>query len=711
MFSHSVRVASRDVVFACTLSVSLVAAFGASSAMAAPPVLDIIGGNSSNNDLLWLGFDADTVETLNDDASSRVSLRSFGFLKNICQNRLDVLAVDTNRGDILLYANGRGTAIKDYCDAGSCPGRPDGMDISLTRRVSVADTGQGGTTPSVWLFEPAECDGSPFPPYDGPVTSGQIYLSVRGPDPAVTAATDTEFVNILGGGLQSGDLLALVSGPTALVRFNKSDLDALVAGDISTLPPAEVLLDSAFFGDEIPTGMAFIPGTGGIGSDFDGVSQSEDLLITLTGGKLLKLRFQTDGPVTCSAASSCESAQTWADAVFLDQILGNGPLGVDAGTIEDTTLFVVADRQQGSFLRFDLLVDDDGNASLQTNGSGAVLYDVLQAGVQNPQGAAINSDASAANLCVDQPEIPDQTGCRLFRTIDLHYTQLLDEGDTGVLPDDTVLADIQFIVDEGRNSNGELVLGNGFVIPPSCVGLPLPDDDATSVIIYIDITKSFDITTGDFIQYLEAADQIIPQLGDCKEEGTRVFYHPEPGGTLYDTTFYCSNPSRSIGSNNSPIAICADSFYRKIQASNGRLRGRLAQDLKDEVIARASDLRSFIVNDLADAEFDTVRTLLLGHVDAGIADAQRRDFAAASLDFDAGALAVYANKGSETSPILGTLTSENLGPTVYGNFLSRFLALAFFTTETATGGQVGYLPPQPLCDDGELVDVTCRDVP
>jgi hypothetical protein len=685
----------------------------ASSAVAEPPaVLDIVGGNSASNELLWLNFDGGNAEVLNTDANTRSSLRSFDFLKNICENRVDLIAADTNRGDLLLYANGRGEIDQNLCASGPCPGRPDGISLSTLRRMSVADTGSAGTEASVWFFEPKDCDGGGGTSYfESPKSSGLIKLNQPGPDPAVGGIKDTEFVNVLGGGLSQGDVLVLVSEPTALVRYKKADIDGLI-GSNTALPSADVLLDASFFGEERPTAMAFIPGTGGIGSLTDQVSQSQDLLMTLTGGRLIKVRFESDGNSIVLASPGT----TLEDAVFLDQALGNGPLGIDAGVIEQDTLFVVADRQQGSFLRFSLDVDGDGNAELLTTNEGAVIFDVLRSGVQNPQGAAINSEAVEAGLCVDQQGTADQTGCRLFKTIELHYPQLNDVN-TGVTVADTVLADIEFIIDEGRNSAGELIVGDGFKIPPSCVGLPLPDDDATSVIIFIRVTKSFEITPGNFVQYQELADEIIPQLGGCKAVGTRVFYHPDADvsgdfdtfedGTMFDTTFFCENPSRSIGRDNSPVAICADKFYRDITAANGRVKGNLAKALQAEIQARA-DAVQFVVDGLDDDEFGAlpigsgIKETLLEYIADARADVKKKNFAAASAHFDEGVLAVYAAKGTGGN---GELTSLTLADTTYGDLLSRFLALAFFSKETAT--QQEYCPPELLRTDGEVVDVSC----
>ena len=78
----------------------------------------------------------------------------------------------------------------------------------------------------------------------------------------------------------------------------------------------------------------------------------------------------------------------------------------------------MADRQQGTFLRFPLTINADGQAELQRDASDALIFDAILSGVQNPQGAAIDSDVVDASRCVNtETPQPDQTGCRVRKIV------------------------------------------------------------------------------------------------------------------------------------------------------------------------------------------------------------------------------------------------------------------------------------------------------
>ena len=690
------------------------------AALAADPplVLDTVGGNSASNELLWLDFDGSiSAVQLNDDASTRSSLRSFDFFKNTCEVRLDVVAADTNRGELLLYPNGRGSA-EDICATGPCPTRPDGISFSDEELMAVADTGTAGTVPAVWLIAPAESCPTVTPTaadyFAVPRTSGQILVDNGGGAVPVPGISDTEFVSLVGGGLDAGDLLILTSNPTTLSRLTRSQVEALKTRNTNRPAPsdtaAEIILGPDFFGSTTPTAMAFIPGTGGVGSSIDG-SRSEDLLVTLTGGTILKLRFETDGAAIFLAPAfpGEPSPPALVDRIFLDEQLGNGPLGIAAGVRDDFTYVVVADRQQGAFLRFPITVTNDGQAELQRDAEDALVFDSILTGVQNPQGAAINSDVIDASKCVDIDGTGEQTGCRVRKTVDLHYTQL-EEGTADIT--DTVIAQIRFIDDPRGGQGGELTLDNGFTVPDSCRGLPLPDDDAAAVLVLIEITKNFEIKRGEFVQAQELADLIIPQLDGCKANATRIFYHPDPvddgsgnlvfdtpeGGVFYDSTIFCSNPSKSLGRDNSPLVICSHP-YAKEAAAKGRVNGKLAKAFQNEINVRADNLEQQILA-LDDFEFGTLKPTLIGWIDAARAEI-KRDFIAASEAFDAGANAVFSAKTVFENANTGSTTD-------YGDLLGRFLSLAFFSKESA--GQQDYYPPQPVCS-AELTDVACAPGP
>ena len=636
-----------------------------------PTVLDAVGGNSANNQVFYLDFLAETAVRIDDDATGRSSLRSFEFFKNTCAKRLDLVAADTNRGELLLYQNSVGAEIVNSCDNGSCPARPDGLSSSNERLMAVADTGTARTIPALWFYEPRDCDAGvddPWP-FKTPKTGGQLLIGTGGAATPVTGIADTEFVKVLGGGLNAGDLLVITAGPAAIARVPREDISALLNGG-GSLAAAQILADESDFGGQEPTGMAFVPGTAGIGSASDNLSESEDLLVTLSGGTVLKLTFKQDAQL----------ARTVVAESFLEG-LGNGALGIAAGTRDDDTFMVIADRNQGKFLRYTLDVvidDDDGAVSLALSDE---MPRTIASDVQNPQGVAFNSDAYDASKCD-----ASQGGCRIRRTVDLEFTQDLQTQATF----STIFANI-FVVPDTRRGRGETLklsevsseFDDRLEVPASCTGFSLPDDPNASVLVVLNINNDVEITPGEFVQTRELVNQIIPQLGDCSDTGARLFYHPDAFGTtepeqgvLYDTTYSCKNPSRSISREYSPVVICADAFYG---ALNTKGKGSFSKKaIQAEVNQRADHLQA-VVAELAETNPVLADTLFL-RIENARQFVKRSDYLAVSAEFNAGAEHIAASKDAFTG--LGYSGRASL----YGDLLGRFLALAFFTRESLSGG-------------------------
>ena len=646
-----------------------------------PKVLDAVGGNSANNQVFYLDFLAEKAVRIDADATGRSSLRSFEFFKNTCAKRLDLVAADTNRGELLLYRNSVGAALVNSCNDGSCPARPDGLSSSNERLMAVADTGTAGTIPALWFYEPKDCgveSGDPWP-FESPRTGGQLLVGTGGAATPVTGIADTEFVKVLGGGLDAGDLLVITTGPAAIARVPREDISALLSSG-GSLAAAQILADENDFGGQEPTGMAFVPGTAGIGSASDNVSESEDILETLSGGTVLKLTFKQDA----------QTARTVVAEPFLEG-LGNGALGIAAGTRDDDTFMVIADRNQGKFLRYtlDVIIDpEDGAVSL---GLPDQMPRAIASDVQNPQGVAFNSDAYDASKC-DAGE----GGCRIRRTVDLEFTQDL-QTQAGF---STIFANI-FVVPDTRKGRGETLklsevsseFDDRLEVPASCTGFSLPDDPNASVLVVLNINNDVAIEAGEFVQTRELVNQIIPQLGKCGDTGARLFYHPdafgatEPEqGVLYDTTYSCENPSRSISREYSPVVICADAFYG---ALNTKGKGSFSKKAIQAEVNQRADYLQAVVTELAATDPGLADTLFL-HIDNARQFVKRSDYLAVSAEFRAGAETVAASKSSITDSGRASL---------YGDLLGRFLALAFFTRESLSGGDFQFsLANSTICN-------------
>jgi hypothetical protein len=694
----------------------LLAAGTAARSGEAPSVLDIAGANSADNRLLWLDFDGPATEVLNTDANAYASLRSVGFFKNTCENRLDVVAADGNLGKLPVFANGRGVGV-DLCAAGACPPRPDGISFDAEGRMAVVNTGAGGTVPGLWLFEPAACDSDG--PFEAPVSAGHFHVGAGSGTP-VGGLSDTEAVAVPGGGLDPGDLLVLTSAPTTLARVRAQDIQALLGS--GALPPADILLGPSFFGTAAPTGMAFVRGTAGVGSPTDDRSQSEDLLVALGGGRILKLNFETDGlNIFLDPDDDRTGLSPLQSRVFLDQQLGIGTLGIAAGARDDETFMVIADRQRGRFLRFPLEVLDKGlpcdpllpdgptGVCLRHNGDGSLQFQEITATVQHPQGVDVNSEVFAAGECVDVAGTTDQTGCRIGRTLELHFTQGLSEG---FALTDTVLASIRFIEDTRGEAGGPLALpgfGAGFTIPDSCRGFRLSDDSSPPVLVAIEVGTNFAIAPGNFVQAKETVEAILPQLPGCRATGASIYYHPDPPdpdnpdqwdtpeqGELLDLTFFCRNPSRSLEWETSPVVLCADTFAQSLNA--GTDPKKLVKPLQAELTRRTDNL-ALVAAGLPES-FGALRSDLSAILASAKQEIKKGKFAAASGYFDACALAVYSEKTAFE-------TDDSLRATFYGELFARCLAQAYYSLERGTLGD--YCPPEILRtgDSPELIDIDC----
>ena len=269
----------------CVLGFGAIVGPASAQASDVPRVLNYVGGNSSNNNVLWLDFEGSRAVAINSDANTRASVRSFEFFKNTCDKRLDLLVADTLRGELVLYPGGAdypAAGIVAPCADGHCPARPDGLSASNERLLAVADTGGGGNVPRLWLYTAAECNGSAWP-FQAPVKGGQLFVDGI----AVAGIADTEFVKILGGGLNDDDLLVLTRGPTTISRIPRAQV---LAGQLGQ---AEVLVGQEFFGSLEATGMAFVPATSGVADE--GQSTSEILVVTIAGGRVIQLSLSPQG--------------------------------------------------------------------------------------------------------------------------------------------------------------------------------------------------------------------------------------------------------------------------------------------------------------------------------------------------------------------------------------------------------------------------------
>lgn len=700
--------------------------------------IEIIGGTSNGN-LLWLDFDNAQALGLNDpkaDASQRGGFSSLVFVENSCAAGQDIIAADASRGDLLLYsqaqiAQGQGIGTP-LCDAIGCPERPNGLSVSDAGLVAAAESGLDGYAPALWLLEPVPCGSEPAgsSPFRS-VYGGNFEVAGQGITKEIAA---TEFVRATGGGLLEGDLLVLVRtlGGWTIARVAGGDIAGLLAvpgevGSLDYLPAAESLLPPGAFGHARPTGMAFVPGSGG--NDRSGI-----LLVTLKEGQVLQLVFapQNDRPFLADS-----NELSFPPGTVLRRLQG-----VAAGQRENAAFAVISDETSSAdphrFILADLSMTDAGAAEV-----GEVRSIETASGA--PRGVAILPEDDEQR-CVDfTPGDRSTTGCILSDAVQVH----LSMGYDGTLPDGArVSAELTFIPDPRPpgsklplelqlDGNEALVPGGGqYRVPASCRGFPVdPEDErfgGVPQIVLLNMGLNFDVTAGNFIQVRELAirslglDEELPQ-NKCDQTGARIYYHPQDdnGGTLFDTTFSCQNPSRSIVETFSPVVFCVDPLYlaRKFAPPREKkwleVYKRIA--VNHEIHDRVHDLK-WIIRDLPNTpELVALAKRLEKRLNIANVNASgiRPRYLRALRNVNDAALDVFSAKTEQG--LFDPLNQPGVDDITYGRLLSRILALAFYISET--GALEEYRPPAPFCEliydvdgDGiadfpEIPDVECEGNP
>lgn len=680
--------------------------------------IDIVGGTSGGS-LLWLDFDNERAFELS-SPGYRKGFGSLAFYDNACTASQDIIAAETDEGRLLLitheqYAQGQDGGL-DLCQTISCPQRPAGLSTSAGGLLASTDL----DTRAVWIFEPESCSdpGALLRSIDGgalQVVDGEYTKEIG----------DTQFVQDASSGFAEGDLLVLArtmhQGWT-IARINAADIASLRAGEISSLPPAEPILPPGFFGQDLPTGMAFVPGPGPAG-------QSSVLLITIKQGRVLQLSFgpKGDGPIPVAHT----------EVEFPEGAELQRARAIRTGEQQGDILAVVANEkgEEGTdrFLRIDLEQADSGYFTVSS-------FQSIPVGSGAPQAVAILSDEDEEQLCVDlnPGELPT-TGCILENAVQVH----LSMGYDGTLPPGaTVSANLAFIPDP-RPAGSALPLalevaegflaGSGeYAVPASCRGFPVnPEDErfgGVPQLVLLDMGLNFEITPSNFIQVRELAirslglDEALEE-NRCDQTGARIYYHPQDdgGGTLFDTTFSCQNPSRSIVENFSPVVFCVDPLYleRKFPPAREKRTDAVHKTLAvNSEIKDRIDAIKLIVGELPNSpEFIALSTRLdknLNTANTNASGAQPK-YLAALANVDHAALDVFTAK--RDFDLFNPLVQPGVDRFDYGRLLSRLLALAFYISET--GALEEYRPPAPFCEliydvdgDGfadfpELPDVFC----
>ena len=665
---------------------------------------DVVGGNSSNSLMFWLNYsdapgETDRAITLNTDANSYPSLNSFTFLRDTCGGLgTDILAASTNASQIVIYKGGRGAGQRICGGPGqdACPPRPVGLSSSADQVVSVATSGAAGSTPGVFTFTPGTAPATACDQFSR--RGGALAVGSN----RIRAIADTEFVRATGNGLNEGDLLVLVGNPAMIVRVTPADLAASAAtGKVA----GQVFGGSqGFFATHhkrgTPTGLTVVPG------------DNRNVLVTLSTGVIVN--FYNDG-----------AGWTSNPASPLDAVNFPNPRGIAAGTRDNRPYIVVSEQNRGRYIR----------GELQGAGSSLALvspFREIVSPVGAPEGVAIDNEGFSVSVtqdaCFDvnpgDNAALQDTGCDILGAIQVHLSSYGDGQSAG----DRISAQLE-LVEDTRNAVplGPLDIGEGFFVPAACRGFPL--DDGKRYVVLLNMGINFEVGAANFIKVTEQVKTLLPGVGDCTEESTRIYHRPGTSpGELSDKTFYCSNPSRSIIETFSPVVLCFDPLHRQrlevygeppVEANLQAAIETRRDEVNDEIRLRIESLKGIVAELRAiagDPGFvalgNELNTRITGRTNPNSSWPQIR-YREASCNLDKALVAVFQAK----EPLFRARSDLTPDKTLYARALGETAGLAFYISET--GALEAYRPPAPLCHPGadpsnprpEFPDVTCRAWP
>lgn len=733
---------------------------------------NVVGGNGSNGRLLALDFDANppVAIVISNDSNGVVSIQSADFFEDTCNAQLDVVVADSNGGQLIRYKNpdpGLAQSGSVICANGdpNCPSRPNALAFSAKRRGVVAEPGDAGLVPRLYVFDPlydetdsGNCDaddenGNPYPyyPFDRPRQSGQLQVCGDSGCVPVGKIEDAIFVEVPGGGsvFQPGALLVLTSNPTTLSIVEASTLDAIAGGTAGSTTNALILaVPSDFDGDwgdfseafNEALAIAIIQNSAGIGTA-DGRSDSEETVVATKRGQTIRFRFYVEP----DASPRVTSPTLTGVREFIPE-QGNGSLDLAFGIVGDETFAVIADRQRGNFMKILLenVCDPESvryGECIDTTASPPVPqfepvdppWPTTESNVEQPQAVAINVNGLKGRDCDS-----DTDGCPIRNTVTLQFTDdICEEGEDPtpngctkeiqVDESENIIASIR-VVSDPRTSfqdlDGAAIGLPGYGIPAICGGIPLADNGDSKVLVIAEIAQGWAMTAGNLAKVQETVENILPQAAGCSVNGTRHFYHETRDnsdpfqvhqGDVYDTTWSCINPSGGGKITRSVSVICSDQLFEPISPLSGNRRARAIKDEANKRIAFLRDyfgeLEAVLATDGDPEDLASVLTSLRSYLDAAEGELKRKKFAEASAVLDQGSIATHAARATfvdaSWDPVLNP--SSGIPASAYAFTLIHFMNMAFFTYEDGVGrSPTPYLPPCGLDIPGESEPDTCR---
>ena len=326
----------------------------------------IVAANGAGSDIYSVAFanGSGTTTVLNTDSNAHTGIRSLVFRPNLDTGAIDLIAADTSRGEILLYANGLGNSQSIWKAGNPCnnalegigPVRPDGMSLDSSGNLYVATSGTGDKSKSeLWVF-PHNSFGVLPGGFDLPKLVDNDF-------PKGASLVETLVVRGTGNLAAASSLLVLTGSPNQVLSYSAASLQGVLNGGGET--DATVLIPGTLFpAGSVPGGMDIWP--------LDG-----SLLVT-----------SYDRVLRFSATARLADFATG---------LGNGKQNkfkIRTARVGTSAIAVVADNANGRIIQFSDL---------------GVINAVVTAGVNRPQALATTNASTTSASCYQTPE-----GCDLL---------------------------------------------------------------------------------------------------------------------------------------------------------------------------------------------------------------------------------------------------------------------------------------------------------
>jgi hypothetical protein len=332
--------------------------------------LRVTAANSSNSSVYDVNFVASsgTIDVLNTDQSSHVGFRSLVFIPNAATGKIDLIAADTSRGEIVRYPGGVGTSVT-LSTASAGPPYPDGLSVDGAGNLFVVSSAAGNTKPAqLWVL-----------PRDPAAPSGSAFLSPRLVDGAfagvdVQTLEESLIARTTSRAAAAGDLLVLASQPATVFVYSAASVAAFLTGAGPIAPPRKLIAAEQFPAGVAPGGMDFWP-------------IDNTLLISTSSGIVLRYNFTAGAPVQVADFTSG---------------LGNGKFKIKTGLEDGIAFAFVADNNGGRILKF---------GAPQTPSNPPIA--TVTSGVQRPQALTTTNLASTdASECL--------SGCDVLQGVIKH---------------------------------------------------------------------------------------------------------------------------------------------------------------------------------------------------------------------------------------------------------------------------------------------------